>query len=125
MERILRKKNHGHRQYRHRGVGSGSVYGHRAQIGGCEDISRPEIPRYPCDRRGSGEGGDEGLAGYERFNARRLDSYYRCIPRVLREKVIGYLRRTITLADGRVVADVAVLRNKIEKRIATPSQKEI
>ncbi|MGA0368014.1 MAG: asparagine synthase (glutamine-hydrolyzing) [Kiritimatiellia bacterium] len=36
----------------------------------------------------SGEGGDEIFAGYDRFRASRLDSYYRCIPRILREKMV-------------------------------------
>jgi asparagine synthase (glutamine-hydrolysing) len=37
----------------------------------------------------SGEGGDEIFAGYDRFRASKIDSYYRMIPRVIREKMVA------------------------------------
>lgn len=39
----------------------------------------------------SGEGGDEVFAGYDRFKASKLNSYYRWIPRPLRERIIAPL----------------------------------
>jgi len=37
----------------------------------------------------SGEGGDEIFAGYDRFRASKIDSYYRKIPRGVREKIVA------------------------------------
>lgn len=37
----------------------------------------------------SGEGGDEIFAGYDRFKASKINSYYRMIPRVVREKMVA------------------------------------
>ena len=39
----------------------------------------------------SGEGGDESLAGYDRFKASRIDSFYRLIPDPVRRHIIGKL----------------------------------
>jgi asparagine synthase (glutamine-hydrolysing) len=39
----------------------------------------------------SGEGGDEIFAGYDRFKASKLNSYYRMIPRIVREKMVAPL----------------------------------
>lgn len=43
----------------------------------------------------SGEGGDESFAGYDRFKASRIDSYFRLIPAVLRKDLIGALVRRL------------------------------
>jgi len=43
----------------------------------------------------SGEGGDESFAGYDRFKASRIDSYYRLVPKVIRERIIGKLARRL------------------------------
>ncbi len=39
----------------------------------------------------SGEGADESLAGYDRFKASRLDSWFRLLPSPIRRQVIGRL----------------------------------
>lgn len=39
----------------------------------------------------SGEGGDEIFAGYDRFKASKLNSYYRMIPKIVREKMVAPL----------------------------------
>ncbi len=39
----------------------------------------------------SGEGADESFAGYDRFKASKMDNYFRLMPKVVREQVIGRL----------------------------------
>ena len=39
----------------------------------------------------SGEGADESFAGYDRFKASRLNSYFRLMPKALRQHVVGKL----------------------------------
>ena len=43
----------------------------------------------------SGEGADESFAGYDRFKASRINSYFRLMPKPLRQHVIGGLARLL------------------------------
>jgi len=72
----------------------------------------------------SGEGGDEVFAGYDRFKASKINSYYQLIPRAIREQVIG--RTIMGLKDRpQKKGPVNLLKRFIEGSLLPPDGRHI